>query len=116
MTETGNAEEGWIQGRNRGTQLGDDAAAGADSVAGAETDAAGRIHADALQADACGSGGHSQAHAAQRAASLRALEYLLCQQRAISLDFHVDIVFDGQRHHVARRQVKIARSDERSEA
>src|ERR1700691_3194212 len=116
MPETGNAQESWIQGGNRGSQLCGDAAAGADSVTRADADAAGRIYADALQADALGATGHSQAYTAQGAARLRTQEYLLRQQRTISLDLHVDIILDGQRHHVASRQIKIARPHQRSQA
>ncbi len=43
----------------------------------------------------CGPVATPQPHTAQGASGLGALEYLLRQQRAISLDFDIDIVFDG---------------------
>ena len=39
-----------------------------------------------------------------------------CKQRAIALHFDIDIVFERERDHILRRNVKVARADERVEA
>src|SRR5580692_2417116 len=72
--------------------------------------------ADAAQTYAGGAGRDVLPHVAQQAAALGAPQQLALEQRAIALDFDIDTVLERERNHVLRRNVKVARPDERVEA
>ena len=97
-------------------KLGDDASARADAVPGRAGGNASIGDVYALQADALGSGRDTDADATQGAAGLSTAKHLAGQQRTIALDFNVDVVFDGQRHDVLRREIEIAGAQQGVEA
>ncbi len=74
------------------------------------------VHAHALQTDALRTCGDGCSDAAQSSAALSAPQHLLGEQRTVALHFNVDVVFDRERDHVLRREVQIARADQRIQA
>src|SRR6185312_12564223 len=100
--------EGGIEGLNIRPELGDDAAARADSGSAAGRRRAIRIHADAGEADAGGSGGDALADVTQKSAGFGAAQHFAGKQRSVTLDLDVDIVFERERNHVLRGEVQVA--------
>ncbi len=105
-----------IEGRNVRPQLRDDSASRAHAAAAAAGRRAVGVDADAAQADAGGAGRHSLPDVSQQAAALGAPQHFAGQQRAIALHFDIDVVLERQRNHILRREIKIARADQRVEA
>ena len=93
--------------RDLRADLSRDAAAGAHSRAARQ---AGAAHVDARQAHRLRSRRDRRRRRPQRAAHPRSLDILARHQRAVTLDFNIDVVLERQRHHVARAQVQAAGS------
>ena len=99
--------------RDLRADLSRDAAAGAHSRAARQ---AGAAHVDARQAHRLRSRRDRRRRRPQRAAHPRSLDILARHQRAVTLDFNIDVVLERQRHHVARAQVQAAGSNQPAEA
>ena len=95
MLEVHEAGYGRVEGGTLGAELGNDTAAGADTGP-ARPRTAGIVDTDTGEADAGGALGDRGADAAEKTATFGATQNFAGQQRAIALNFNINIVFQNQ--------------------